>query len=415
MRYLPHIVVLVLLAMSTLLSANTFTNQDVKASEHPLLDSSVTFLLRDDITALFDADNRFIGELSQVNAMMAQNSGLNDAEWYLLYLGQAINYQANGQGDLAHQAYEKTTEYEANISENQLALPLFNQRYLLQSELYEQQEQFQLAYDQRDEYFDRMIIYYKGLNKARVEELKLKYRTEIKQNNNELLKNQNELKELQLQELAQRKQQRFYLTIVISLIILVFIVLIVRQVQVRKKLKVYAETDPLTGLSNRKVLFEKGARAVEIAKQEQKPLSVMLFDLDRFKLINDEYGHQTGDDVLKVITKLAQETVRSRDLLIRFGGEEFIAVLPDATIEQAKAMAERLREKLAQYKPKAPLKSNSITASIGVATLKADMTLDQLIHHADIAMYEAKLSGRNQLLIFNSEMQDKSINYRRNN
>ncbi|GLX84320.1 hypothetical protein tloyanaT_05720 [Thalassotalea loyana] len=381
---------------------------------NPLLDSSVTFAIRDDVKSLFNNNDVVVPDDITINRLLLKQSSLNNGELYLVYMVQAVSLLEREDFNEAHDAFETAIEFEGSISESQRSLPLFNQLYLLQSKLYEHQENYKLAYDKRDVYFDRMIEHYKSLNKKRILSLKEKYQTEIKQNNNELLKNQNELKQLQLQKLVQKEQQQRHIIWVVSVVILIFIALIIRQFQIRKRLKTYSETDALTGIDNRKVLFDLGAEIVEQAKQDGAQVSVLLFDLDHFKKINDQYGHPVGDEVLIKVANLAKETVRSRDLLVRFGGEEFIAILPDASIEQAKAMAERLREKIAQCRFDKPLENIKITTSVGVATLAFDMSLDQLINNADVAMYQAKLSGRDTALIYHDEMEHKPANYRRN-
>lgn len=381
---------------------------------NPLLDSSVTFAIRDEVKSLFNNNDVIVPDDITINRLLLKQSSLNNGELYLVYMVQAVSFLEREDFNEAHDAFEIAIEFEGSISESQRSLPLFNQLYLLQSKLYEQQENYKLAYDKRDVYFDRMIEHYKSLNKKRILSLKEKYQTEIKQNNNELLKNQNELKQLQLQKLVQKEQQQRHIIWVVSVVILIFIALIIRQFQIRKRLKTYSETDALTGIDNRKVLFDLGAEIVEQAKQDGAQVSVLLFDLDHFKKINDQYGHPVGDEVLIKVANLAKETVRSRDLLVRFGGEEFIAILPDASIEQAKAMAERLREKISQCRFDKPLENIKITTSVGVATLAFDMSLDQLINNADVAMYQAKLSGRDTALIYHDEMEHKPANYRRN-
>ncbi|QOL26825.1 GGDEF domain-containing protein [Thalassotalea sp. LPB0316] len=418
MKYLPILFTVFSLLTWRLVAASPWVFEQAQTVEqvadaNPLLDSRVTFTLRDEIRLLFTGDDTSKASMSDIEALLRQPD-LNNAEYYLLYLSQAVALTEQQLFEQAHQVFETAIDYETRISEAQLALPLFNQLYLLQSQLYEQQENFKLAYDKRDIYFDRMIEHHQSLNKERIESLKEKYQTEIKENNNELLKNQNELKQLQLQKLVQKDTQQQYLTLAVLIVIIVFIVLIIRQIQIRKKLTSYSRTDALTGLSNRKVLFEQGREMVEQVHADQGALSVLLFDLDYFKKINDEFGHQAGDEVLTTVATLAKETVRSRDLLVRFGGEEFVAILPDASIEQAKAMAERLREKISQTTFASPLEQVKITTSVGVAALGQAMNLDQLIHNADIAMYQAKLQGRDRVLIHHPEMEHKPANYRRN-
>ena len=125
-----------------------------------------------------------------------------------------------------------------------------------------------------------------------------------------------------------------------------------------------------------------------------------MIDLDHFKLINDTCGHATGDQVLHVIAERCREAIRELDTLGRYGGEEFCAILPEATLEEATEVADRIRKRVADKVVLTELGTFSITISVGVAGLTADTTdfLD-LMHQADMALYKAKQSGRNRVSI----------------
>ena len=127
-------------------------------------------------------------------------------------------------------------------------------------------------------------------------------------------------------------------------------------------------------------------------------LSVLMLDIDHFKSVNDSFGHDVGDKVICHVAALASETMRSRDFLARIGGEEFAAILPDANIEQARAIAERIREKVQDNSKGNKNNTIEVTVSIGLASIN-DMreNFDSLLHAADIAMYQAKANGRNQV------------------
>jgi diguanylate cyclase (GGDEF)-like protein len=159
-----------------------------------------------------------------------------------------------------------------------------------------------------------------------------------------------------------------------------------------------ANTDHLTGLFNR----NKGAEVLEYemsrATRYQRPLSIILLDVDSFKNINDTYGHLAGDHILQAVADTARETVRTVDNLIRWGGEEFVVLLPDTELEAAVQVAERLREAIAKTPIRVPTAEISITASFGVAR-KDENTPDveTLLARADQAMYIAKYLGRNRV------------------
>jgi two-component system cell cycle response regulator len=162
-----------------------------------------------------------------------------------------------------------------------------------------------------------------------------------------------------------------------------------------------AVTDPLTGLHNRRYMSGQLGALVRRATRGGEPVAALLVDIDHFKLINDSFGHDVGDDVLREFAVRLATNVRAVDLACRYGGEEFVVIMPDTDIETAKRIAERLRVHVAGssfrvIREKDPL---SVTISIGVAcTLGVDDTPEALLKRADEAVYDAKAGGRNQVV-----------------
>lgn len=161
-----------------------------------------------------------------------------------------------------------------------------------------------------------------------------------------------------------------------------------------------ALTDPLTGLQNRRSLFELGRIEFSRAQRMNRPFSCMMLDLDHFKAINDKYGHQIGDQVLQEFGTRCKSYVREIDLAGRYGGEEFMILLPETDREMALIVAERCRKLTAENPIQTPAGPLSVTVSIGVA-MKDDQTLDldTLVARADQALYIAKHKGRNRVSI----------------
>ena len=152
-----------------------------------------------------------------------------------------------------------------------------------------------------------------------------------------------------------------------------------------------ATHDEKTGLFNQK--FFKSVLSLELDKARRgKKLSLIMLDIDNFKKINDNYGHLAGDKILKQLANLLKEKIRKSDIASRFGGEEFLIMLPNATKEKAKMVAERLRKSVqsAGLKPR-------ITISLGVSEYKKADTSNNLIKKADAALYRAKKKGRNRV------------------
>ena len=165
--------------------------------------------------------------------------------------------------------------------------------------------------------------------------------------------------------------------------------------EVLKRERLNARTDELTGLSNRRHFFEVGQQLFNVAQRYDTPLSVLLFDIDQFKRINDQYGHQLGDEVLKAVARIARERVRDADLLARYGGEEFIVILPNTGSEEAFAAAEHIRQGIAECRDMAGEPGLAVTVSVGIAEMRPSETPRQLIERADQALYAAKNAGRN--------------------
>jgi len=179
---------------------------------------------------------------------------------------------------------------------------------------------------------------------------------------------------------------------------------IAARTQELEKVKKYAETqartDPLTGLSNRRAFFEFGRLEIEEFKRYGHELTLIMLDIDRFKGINDAYGHAVGDEVLKNIASLLQETTRSSDLAARVGGEEFAILLSHTTIKDGENIAEKLRARMQDLTIKINNLEISFTASFGVAKYTQDcQTIDALLDHADKALYRAKNDGRNRVAV----------------
>ncbi|MFI0458334.1 MAG: GGDEF domain-containing protein [Candidatus Thiodiazotropha endolucinida] len=169
--------------------------------------------------------------------------------------------------------------------------------------------------------------------------------------------------------------------------------------ETEERLKQQATHDPLTGLYNRKELETRLTREIARCIRYNHRLSVFMLDIDHFKRVNDQYGHQIGDTVLTNLTSLLERSIRKSDFSARYGGEEFVIVLSETPLDQAKDLAERLRKQVADHSIR--LENNAeinLTISIGVATYPDHAeSLKELLKAADMAMYAAKKAGRNQV------------------
>ncbi len=168
--------------------------------------------------------------------------------------------------------------------------------------------------------------------------------------------------------------------------------------QQRDAMRQLAETDALTGLPNRRAGLGLLARHMDRAAQEQQPLAIGFLDIDLFKDINDQFGHETGDQVLVAVARALRGAVRSQDDVIRMGGEEFLVLLPGAGHAAALARLENVRQQVASVSAALGIAGLAVTASIGLAVLRPGRDdLAGLLRRADHAMYRAKRAGRNQV------------------
>jgi len=156
--------------------------------------------------------------------------------------------------------------------------------------------------------------------------------------------------------------------------------------------------DALTGIWNRQALNEDLEKEFTRWQRYQKPLSIVVWDIDLFKRVNDNYGHAAGDKVLKTIARIFMQATRDADFIARFGGEEFVGVFPETRLEDALSLANKIREKVETSKFHYENKPVAITASAGLATFRPNDTIEDVFKRADAAMYRAKETGRNRCI-----------------
>jgi diguanylate cyclase (GGDEF)-like protein len=166
-----------------------------------------------------------------------------------------------------------------------------------------------------------------------------------------------------------------------------------------KKLVELATKDPLTGLSNRRNLLALAEHEIARAQRSGEPIALVIADIDHFKQINDRHGHDAGDHVLSHVGALLMQMCRGQDIVARWGGEEFLLLLPATSIDAATALAERIRESVAGAAIDHGGKRVNVTLSLGVATLVAGEELSAAIARADGALYQSKAQGRDRVTV----------------
>lgn len=205
----------------------------------------------------------------------------------------------------------------------------------------------------------------------------------------------------QQDELAYQQSllNRQYIIIALAAgVLLLIFLLFLRSQQFARQMQSLAITDELTGLFNRRAILQKGISEWQRARRFERPLSCLMFDIDHFKRINDTYGHETGDQVLREVARAIKDSLRQSDSLGRLGGEEFLLIAPETEPGKAESLAERIRRNVAGMHF-ANMAGQSVTLSIGVAQSLGERSLEELIREADGALYTAKHEGRNQVVM----------------
>ncbi|WP_057831922.1 tetratricopeptide repeat-containing diguanylate cyclase [Colwellia sp. TT2012] len=217
---------------------------------------------------------------------------------------------------------------------------------------------------------------------------------------NQLLERDMQLDKAELESAAQQQKLQTLLISAVSIFALSLMFFIYRQRKNSKILHKLANTDVLTELANRRYTFIYAENMLAQAKKYQQNFAIIIFDIDHFKKINDAYGHTGGDIALKSIANIANEYVRSNDILGRIGGEEFLVILPSTSSKQAYDIAERIRQGIEKADITLGDEIVNTSASFGISQLAQNQpNFNQIFHEADMALYQAKNNGRNCIIL----------------
>ena len=167
----------------------------------------------------------------------------------------------------------------------------------------------------------------------------------------------------------------------------------------QRKLEVMASTDKLTGAANRQAFEEHFAKVLTQSVLDGSPISILLMDIDHFKKVNDSHGHNVGDLVIQTLSHLLKGQLGEEELLCRWGGEEFLILLPKCSLSQGGELAERIRGLVAERELSVNGSQINVTISCGVAEYRHAEKAEELINRVDIALYQAKEQGRNRVVL----------------
>src|SRR5882724_10572119 len=268
------------------------------------------------------------------------------------------------------------------------------------------------AYHDLDEYLRHYVANIDAERAQQVAALRARFGTDREIERNDSL--QHQLERARERAERQRVQLRWVVlaTTASGLVIALLTYLLIANLRYRKQLVRLATRDSLTGLPNRGRMAAVATEALVTAAATHQALSVALIDLDRFKALNDHFGHATGDRVLKEFAGIATASIRATDTLGRWGGEEFLLVLPDTTLDTAMQILDVIRQKVAQIQLEGWDLRVSISAGLATSGQGA-FSLDEILARADVALYKAKNSGRDLVCYAEESFQSASTGVRR--
>jgi diguanylate cyclase (GGDEF)-like protein len=209
------------------------------------------------------------------------------------------------------------------------------------------------------------------------------------------------LVEAKLSDFTNKARSLYYINLLISVFIALIITFIITFIikKYNKQLEYLAEYDQLTNINNRRAFTQKINFMFLLNRRNNHKICIAFIDIDNFKNINDKYGHTIGDKVLIIVSSIMKNSIRSSDLIARWGGEEFIIALINSDIEDSKKIINNIREKLLNDLELKALLAEELTISTGLTSLKNDEGLDEIINRADNGMYKAKNSGKDTIVV----------------
>lgn len=267
-----------------------------------------------------------------------------------------------------------------------------------------QEKNYREAYQYIDTYYQTFITLQNQINSERIVQLQTTLEAQRKDKEIELLRKNKQLQRNEAREQALKVQQQRILISSVAIVSLLLLALAIFQYRNSKRLLALSIRDDLTGLHNRRYFFDYFLNHSGENQNHLSEISIISFDIDNFKQINDTYGHQVGDSTIIAVAKAAQDTLRKNDIISRFGGDEFVIALPRTSSIYAEEVANRILEKIAAHSLR--LKNGediTVTVSIGVVHFsladKGTVTIEKLIELADNALYTSKRSGKNKVTI----------------
>jgi diguanylate cyclase (GGDEF)-like protein len=260
------------------------------------------------------------------------------------------------------------------------------------SELYSSKGNYKKAFEYYGLYSGVKDSIFTEEGSKKIAEMQTKYETEKKEREIEILKKD--------KIIEQSRKKMFIFLLIVTFFIIVFLVYLYHlKIKINEKLESLSRTDPLTKLSNRRDILERIEMERIRFERYRRPFVLVLCDIDKFKDFNDKYGHNAGDSILISIANLMRKSIRMQDFVCRWGGEEFLFLLPETNLEGGRILAEKLREKIANSIYHLEKHKLLIHMTFGVSIYDKVMDINDCIKQADNALYEGKKNGGNQVVV----------------
>jgi diguanylate cyclase (GGDEF)-like protein len=239
--------------------------------------------------------------------------------------------------------------------------------------------------------------------------IRVKSELEMTQKQNLILSHKNELQKLQLQNQKEERTNLFVIVFLTLCACTLLIILIYRSKHHNRTLKQLANIDELTGLANRRQVFQHLQSQLVLKTRYNTDLCVAMVDIDWFKIVNDKFGHFTGDKVLRLFATLCLKNLRQTDFIGRVGGEEFLIILPQTSTDDAYQVMEKLRLAMSEISKEVNMPELNITISVGITECFVNDTRESITQIADLGLYRAKENGRNQVVVCDRREQQNLV------
>lgn len=277
-------------------------------------------------------------------------------------------------------------------------LGLFTRYFSVQSKLNEKLGNHQLALAYMKKWRDAERSEFDLTQQAIQSRYQVMFNTRQSESEKKLLAKEAQLQQVMINNLAQKNALQTAILFIGAAFFLLLVFLLYRQVKLSKRLEVIAHTDVLTGLYNRRYMMNRLNELISASNVKHRQLCVVIFDIDHFKQVNDQYGHAVGDEVLKTVSRAAKRTLAGEGVIGRIGGEEFMVLFNNLGQEHVKRMIEMMRQDIAQAVTRDGARTIQVTASFGVThTQSPHQSLDRLFKAVDDLLYLAKQSGRDRV------------------